>query len=145
MVRTVWNNLDKVRIHVINFRGSGSIARQKKENNLAIILVAIVMVFFCCHSLKFFLSFYKVRLDSHVRLDNLTTLGPCYLQDSVLLNPGAEPVLPQVDAHHVLHQPPHAGAQQLNQLHNLLICRYKVKLIVIVCPVFVLFNYPLLH
>ena len=42
------------------FRGSGSIARQKKENNLAIILVAIVMVFFCCLSLKFFLSFYKV-------------------------------------------------------------------------------------
>ena len=42
------------------FRRSASLVRQKRENSLSIILVSIVMVFFCCHSLKFFLVFYKV-------------------------------------------------------------------------------------
>jgi len=43
-------------------RRSGT--RQDKENTLAIILVSIVMVFFTCHSLKFFLVLYKVHVTS---------------------------------------------------------------------------------
>ena len=39
-------------------------ARQDKENTLAIILISIVMVFFTCHSLKFFLVLYKVRFKT---------------------------------------------------------------------------------
>ena len=46
------------------YRRSGT--RQDKENTLAIILVSIVMVFFTCHSLKFFLVLYKVSLNTEL-------------------------------------------------------------------------------
>jgi len=50
-----------------------STQQQKRESKLAVILIAIVMVFFCCHSLKFFLAFSKV----HVTIKNnyCITLG----------------------------------------------------------------------
>ena len=58
---------------------------------------------------------------------NSLILGSCHQQEFVLLNLGVDPVLPQVDAHYVFHQPPHAGAQQFNQLYHLLSCWIQVE------------------
>ena len=53
---------------ILHYRRSGN--RQDKENTLAIILVSIVMVFFTCHSLKFFLVLYKASSNPELMHPN---------------------------------------------------------------------------
>ena len=59
-----------VRLRTIRGRGGGgggdtvhNSARQKRETNLAIILITIVLVFFCCHSGKLYLAFHTVKIS----------------------------------------------------------------------------------
>ena len=55
-----------VRLKTIRGRAVHNSVIQRREANLAIILITIVLVFFCCHSLKLYLAFYKV-MDSCVK------------------------------------------------------------------------------
>ena len=52
-----------VRLKTIRGRAVHNSVIQRRETNLAIILITIVLVFFCCHSLKLYLAFYKVDND----------------------------------------------------------------------------------
>ena len=51
-----------VRLRTFRGRARNSSVRQKRETNLAIILITIVLVFLFCHSLKLILAFYKVKI-----------------------------------------------------------------------------------
>ena len=54
-----------VRLTTIRGRAVHSPVRQKRETSLAIILITIVLVFFCCHSLKLYLAFHKVKTSQY--------------------------------------------------------------------------------
>ena len=67
-----------VRLTTIRGRSVHNSVIQKRETNLAIILITIVLVFFCCHSLKLYLAFYKVKSSQLKMINNhLVKTGPC--------------------------------------------------------------------
>ena len=59
-----------VRLTTIRGRAVHNSVIQKRETNLAVILITIVLVFFCCHSLKLYLAFYKVKTSQHKIIKN---------------------------------------------------------------------------
>eukprot|EP00092_Neocalanus_flemingeri_P038473 GFUD01041884.1.p1 GENE.GFUD01041884.1~~GFUD01041884.1.p1 ORF type:complete len:407 (-),score=61.26 GFUD01041884.1:820-2040(-) len=68
----------RIYLAVRNSRGFGNSVRQRRENNLALILITIVVVFLCCQSLKFFLAFYKVHVTTKTLYCDTLGLSPWY-------------------------------------------------------------------
>ena len=63
-----------VRLTTIRGRAVHNSVIQKRETNLAVILITIVLVFFCCHSLKLYLAFHKVKTSQYKNSPSLCFL-----------------------------------------------------------------------
>jgi len=75
-----------VRLTTIRGRAVHNSVIQKRETNLAVILITIVLVFLCCHSLKLYLAFYKVHVTKKVVSCNETGLVPVHSQLRIFIS-----------------------------------------------------------